>query len=379
MRRTKPSLWEEFNMDDGIQLANRDRYYYEHRQRLNQIRSTVNMDTPRSFPKLQGNKVGTFTNEEYSEIQRNNKRLLKRLTNISYKKSRFSKIKQPRKASKSLNKTKKRAEMERIDRENRFLVSRIMNCKSTINHKKINKDWNRSRNIINNHQIAKRKRKSFRPNKLTPITLSNTSSSNSTPMSTSRGQYQPQNMNNINANLLENMSPETLQKLVSLRQNNGQYPFPLDTIIEKSDDMKSNTSTYRSYRDKYLHDAISQMNQLSINNNNIHQNNIGLSRNLNVNIENELKEQSQSESMTMSMSHNLMFSPYPNQNIQKTDQTELEDKEIEDKEEEKEETIPDEVLSDWEEDEEWIKNEKQQLIQRKKKAHKTITVGLPLI
>ena len=121
MRKCRRPLWDQFNMDDGIQLAQRDKSYSEHRRRLNAIRTSLDMETPRNFPKIQGNRNGTFTAEEYEEITRNNKRLLKRLTKISYKKSRFAKMKRPKKAQKSLNKTRKKQEMDRIDRENRYL------------------------------------------------------------------------------------------------------------------------------------------------------------------------------------------------------------------------------------------------------------------
>ena len=381
-RRIKPAIWEEFNPDDGIQLANRDRSYYEHRQRLHRARSKINQDTPRSFPKLQGNRIGTFTTEEYHEIQRNNKRLLNRLTAISYKKSRFSKIKAPRKASKSLNQTKKKKEMDRIDRENRFLVTRIMNCKSTINHRQINRDWNRSRNIINNHNAAKRKRKNFRPNKLMPLTLSNTSSASSTPLNSSRQHYHQNNpyslnLNNLNQNdmeILRNLSPNTLQKLTNLREpQNG--PAPLDPIIEKSDDMKSNPSTnnptYRSFREKYLNDALAQINF----NNNNHPNPPNFN-NINMNMmqthNNERSMHSDSDQMLTS--HNLLFKASQPQN---QGQAQMEVSKYKEEVEEKDKA--EEVESDWEHDDEWKRKESQQMENMKQRPSKTITIGLPLI
>eukprot|EP01084_Bolivina_argentea_P052919 97153_1 len=363
MRKTKPALWDQFNMDDGIQLATRDKYYWEHKQRLQSIQHSISMDTPRNFPKLHGNKIGTFTRQQYEEITTNNKRLLNRLTNISYKKSRFAKMKKPKTGKKSLNKTKQKQEMQRIDRENRFLVSRIMKCKSTINHKKINKDWERHRNIIHSRTIAKKKRKSFRPNRLSPLNISNTSSSSSTPMTSSRMQNNI-NINNINVNNINKMSPNTLQKLIM-----GQSS--LDTIIEKSNDIESNINHNNnndfSFRDKYLNDALSQLANLSFRNDyQSHQK-----------TEQQPPKMSHAQTELNKNSTNIIFSGHTN----KKQIIDMEACYVEDKEEEQEQEdeIIEEVLSDWERDEEWLQKEKKIVQSRSKKAHKTITVGLPLI
>jgi len=340
MPKVRRSLWNQFNMDDGIQLAVREKSMYEHRRRLNKIRPSIDMDTPRNFPKLQGNKMGTFTNEQYEEMQRNNKRLLQRLTNISTKESRFAKMKPPKKARRSLNQSKKRQEMDRINRENRFLVSRIMRCKPSINHKKINRDWNRHKNIVRNRTISKKKRKSYRPHRLSPI--SNASSSCSTPMISSRSHYPALDFNNIDMEKLEkidmndlrNLSQDTLQKLLISLQSN------LTPIVEKSDDLKSNiSSTNPSYQPPIMNNS----------------NNIIFSPNLNNMIKNEYDQQNEYEQQTKANVNN------------KYDQ------------EEKSEDEPEEVLSDWEHDEEWMQKERKIVKNRRKKAHKTVSMGLPLI
>lgn len=323
-------------MDDGVQLAVRDKSFREHKRRLQRIRPSVDMNTPRNFPKPCSNFVGTFSAEEYLEMTQNNKRLLRRLTNISTTKSKFAKMKGPKRKRSSLNKTRKKQEAARIERENKFLVHRIMNCKPSINHKKIDADWNRHRNIINNRTVSKRKRRSFRPNRLSPISTTE-SSATSTPMVSARNEYEsPYRMHsealqNLDIRDLQNMSPHSLQRLIAAQS-------PLTTITERS---SINANSYRDRRDlRHLH---------------------------------------QSEPMHSGKSfkpNNLIFSPHikPKSMMRQEMRQDVED----DKEEE--DDVFDEILSEWEHDEEWMQKEKKSVHNRKnKRVRKNVNVGLPMI
>ena len=97
----------------------------------------------------------TFDPEKITEIKRNNQHLLDKLLEISNGKRcpvNQKNIKVEKGASKSLNYTSKKREAERIDRENKRILDRIINVKPNLSMqtKKLSKDY------YHNHILKKR-------------------------------------------------------------------------------------------------------------------------------------------------------------------------------------------------------------------------------
>ena len=123
-----------------------NRNYNAHRQKLSSIKSAIDNQPPKVYPHLyQKLKKAQLEEERCTEIERDNRTLVKRMTEIMQRGS----IDQEPPAAKvaSLNKVKRRQELSRITQENHALLKRIQERQPTYNHLQWEQDRERSEQL----------------------------------------------------------------------------------------------------------------------------------------------------------------------------------------------------------------------------------------
>lgn len=119
------------------------RNYNLHRQKLASMRSAVDNRAPPMYPHLyQKLKKAQLEEERCSEIERDNRTLVKRMTDIMQRGGIDNAP--PAYSVTSLNKVKRRQELSRITAENHALLKRIQEQQPTYNHLQWEQDRERS-------------------------------------------------------------------------------------------------------------------------------------------------------------------------------------------------------------------------------------------
>ena len=122
------------------------RNYTMHRQKLASIKSAVDNRPPHMYPHLyQKLKKAQLEEERCGEIERDNRTLVKRMTEIMQR-GGIDNSPPPSKAA-SLNKVKRRQDLARITAENHALLKRIQERPPTYNHLEWEQDRERSEQL----------------------------------------------------------------------------------------------------------------------------------------------------------------------------------------------------------------------------------------
>ena len=120
---SRPSATDKFNA----------RAYGIHRTKLASMRPSVDNEAPKMYPHLyQKLKKAQLEEERCTEIERDNRTLVKRMTEIMQRSGIDNQ--RPEGKAASLNKVKRRQELERITKENHSLLKRIQERAPTYNH-----------------------------------------------------------------------------------------------------------------------------------------------------------------------------------------------------------------------------------------------------
>lgn len=110
----------------------RDRSYRIHRQKLQKIKPSIDNKAPPMYPHLyQKLKKAQMEEERCSEIERDNRTLVRRMTEIMQRSGIDTKNSVQ---YRSLNKDMRRRELVRITQENQALLKRIQSRQPTYNH-----------------------------------------------------------------------------------------------------------------------------------------------------------------------------------------------------------------------------------------------------
>jgi hypothetical protein len=130
---------------DRIQQRN----YSEHRKKLASIKPSVDHVPPKMYPHLyQKLKKAQLEEERCSDIERDNRTLVKRMTEIMQRSGIDSK--RPASMVASLNGVRRKQELARITRENHSLMKRIQERQPTYSHLQ----WEQDREV--NEQLCER-------------------------------------------------------------------------------------------------------------------------------------------------------------------------------------------------------------------------------
>ena len=122
------------------------RNYNAHRQKLAGMRPGIDNTAPKMYPHLyQKLKKAQVEEERCSEIERDNRTLVKRMTGIMQRGSIDNAA--PQGATSSLNKFQRRQELERITKENHALLKRIQERQPTYNHLQWDQDREKSEQL----------------------------------------------------------------------------------------------------------------------------------------------------------------------------------------------------------------------------------------
>lgn len=120
----------------------RDRSYRIHRQKLQKIKPSIDNKAPPMYPHLyQKLKKAQMEEERCSEIERDNRTLVRRMTEIMQRSGIDTKNSVQ---YRSLNKDMRRRELVRITQENQALLKRIQSRQPTYNHLLWEQDRERS-------------------------------------------------------------------------------------------------------------------------------------------------------------------------------------------------------------------------------------------
>eukprot|EP00672_Neobodo_designis_P015593 CAMPEP_0174828134 /NCGR_PEP_ID=MMETSP1114-20130205/1156_1 /TAXON_ID=312471 /ORGANISM="Neobodo designis, Strain CCAP 1951/1" /LENGTH=177 /DNA_ID=CAMNT_0016061845 /DNA_START=41 /DNA_END=574 /DNA_ORIENTATION=- len=110
-----------------------ERNYNAHRQRLATVKPSIDIKPPKMYPHLyQKLKKAQLEEERCATIERDNRTLVKRMTEIMHRPGIDSK--RPPGMVASLNHVRRKQELERITRENHSLLQRIQERAPTYNH-----------------------------------------------------------------------------------------------------------------------------------------------------------------------------------------------------------------------------------------------------
>lgn len=122
------------------------RAYNLHRQKLATVKPSVDNNPPQMYPHLyQKLKKAQLQEERCSEIERDNRTLVKRMASILQRGGLDNG--QPPTMTKSLNKVRRRQELERITKENLSLLKRIREKQPTYNHLQWEQDRERNEQL----------------------------------------------------------------------------------------------------------------------------------------------------------------------------------------------------------------------------------------
>ncbi len=122
------------------------RNYNQHRQKLAGMKASVDNTPPKMYPHLyQKLKKAQIEEERCSEIERDNRTLVKRMTGIMQRGSLDNAA--PPAVMPSLNKFQRRQELTRITTENHALLKRIQERQPTYNHLKWDQDREKSEQL----------------------------------------------------------------------------------------------------------------------------------------------------------------------------------------------------------------------------------------
>lgn len=123
-----------------------NRNYNLHRQKLANMKSAVDNRPPPMYPHLyQKLKKAQLEEERCSEIERDNRTLVKRMTEIMRRGGIDNEA--PSHDVNSLNKVKRRQELARVTQENHSLLKRIQEQQPTYNHLQWEQDRERSEQL----------------------------------------------------------------------------------------------------------------------------------------------------------------------------------------------------------------------------------------
>lgn len=110
-----------------------ERNYSAHRTRLATIKTSIDIKPPKMYPHLyQKLKKAQLEEERCSTIERDNRTLVKRMTEIMHRPGIDGA--RPAGMVSSLNHVRRKQELERITRENHALLQRIQERQPTYNH-----------------------------------------------------------------------------------------------------------------------------------------------------------------------------------------------------------------------------------------------------
>ena len=110
-----------------------ERNYNAHRTRLASMKPSIDIKPPKMYPHLyQKLKKAQLEEERCATIERDNRTLVKRMTEIMHRPGIDSK--RPAGVVSSLNHVRRKQELERVTRENHALLKRIQERQPTYNH-----------------------------------------------------------------------------------------------------------------------------------------------------------------------------------------------------------------------------------------------------
>eukprot|EP01001_Neometanema_parovale_P009304 NODE_5548_length_934_cov_101.918619_g5325_i0.p1 GENE.NODE_5548_length_934_cov_101.918619_g5325_i0~~NODE_5548_length_934_cov_101.918619_g5325_i0.p1 ORF type:complete len:251 (+),score=63.17 NODE_5548_length_934_cov_101.918619_g5325_i0:82-753(+) len=136
-----------------------ERSYRIHRQKLQKIRPSIDNQAPQMYPHLyQKLKKAQMEEERCSEIERDNRTLVRRMTEIMQRSAIDTRNQVE---YKSLNKDARRRELVRITQENQALLRRIQGRQPTYSHL----EWEQDRER-NEHLCERICRYPYRPAKI---------------------------------------------------------------------------------------------------------------------------------------------------------------------------------------------------------------------
>lgn len=127
-----------------------ERNYGQHRQKLATIKSAVDNNAPKMYPHLyQKLKKAQLEEERCSDIERDNRTLVKRMTDIMKRGGIDNGSPSAGGTGNvtTLNRVKRRQELDRITKENRALLKRIQEGQPTYNHLQWEQDRERSEQL----------------------------------------------------------------------------------------------------------------------------------------------------------------------------------------------------------------------------------------
>lgn len=120
-----------------------ERQYNQHRARLASIKPAIDNKAPPVYPHLyQKLKKAQLEEERCTEIERDNRTLVKRMNDIMHRPGIDNS--QPHEKAASLNKELRKQELSRITRENHALLKRLQERQPTYNHLQWEQDRERN-------------------------------------------------------------------------------------------------------------------------------------------------------------------------------------------------------------------------------------------
>jgi hypothetical protein len=147
-------------MDRGILVGNRlcakrleEAKHARHVEKLNKIRAGIDNKLPvsASFTHLRSNpKREQLMEDTYTEIDRANKVLLQRMSEIIKQPSEMSCISTKKKFNRSLNHESRKKELQRITNENLAILKRIQDIQPAYDHVSWEHDYRRTREYMKN-------------------------------------------------------------------------------------------------------------------------------------------------------------------------------------------------------------------------------------
>ncbi|XP_069746543.1 uncharacterized protein CFAP97D2-like isoform X2 [Narcine bancroftii] len=123
--------------------------YREHRRKVQAAKSSVDNNPPETFSHIQLKfKKLKVEEERLSTIERNNKKLLGKISTIMRTTGRVDNINEYK--SKSLNRDKRQRELQRVKHENWAMQERLKQVEPQYNHLKWLEDWHESEKHVDN-------------------------------------------------------------------------------------------------------------------------------------------------------------------------------------------------------------------------------------
>ncbi|XP_059825159.1 uncharacterized protein CFAP97D2-like [Hypanus sabinus] len=123
--------------------------YLAHRRKVQAVKSMVDNHSPETFSHLQLKfKKLKLEDDRLSTIEKNNKKLLEKMSTIMRTTGRVDNTNEYK--MKSLNRERRQRELERVNRENKAMRARLKQVEPQYNHLKWLEDFNKSEKYMDN-------------------------------------------------------------------------------------------------------------------------------------------------------------------------------------------------------------------------------------